>query len=196
MDRDDPSADLGPAVRRRRRGLGLTLQELADRSGVSRAMLSDVERGAKNPTIRVACQIAEALGCSVSDLLSGAPAAPEEGRISVVRGRERRVLVDPVSGVERHLLSPGPGDGIEVVWYVVPAGAETGTFPPHRSGTREHVVVVRGRIEGRIGGDVVGLGPGDAAAFPADVPHGFRNPAAEPCEFLLVIDRGSPPGGR
>ncbi len=191
MDADHPSAGLGAAVRRRRLALDLTLDGLATRSGVSRAMLSDVERGAKSPTIRVACQIAGGLGCSVSDLLGGPPAEHGEDAVSVVRERDRQVLVDPVSGVERHVLSPSSRRrGIEVVWYVVPPGKETGEFPPHQLGTREHITVVRGRLEGRIGDGEVRLTVGDSAAFPADIPHGFRNRGTEPCEFLLVIDAG------
>jgi transcriptional regulator with XRE-family HTH domain len=195
MDADHLSSGLGGAVRQWRLTLGLTLDGLAARSGVSRAMLSDVERGAKSPTIRVLCQIAEGLGCSVSDLLSGPPGDRPNDVVSILRAPDRPVLVDPDSGVERRLLSPNPRRaGVEVVLYVVPPGRETGEFPPHRPGTREHVTVMRGELVGRIGEIEIGLSTGDSAAFPADVPHGFRNPAAEPCEFLLVIDGPRSPG--
>src|SRR5215208_1843138 len=89
-------------IRARRQQLGLTLQQLARRSGVSAAMLSEVERGQKSPTLRVAAQIAEGLECAVSDLLD------EElgSRLVVQRRRERRRLVEKGSGIERHLLAP------------------------------------------------------------------------------------------
>ena len=194
MGADIPPGELGAAVRHRRLALGLTLDGLAMRSGVSRAMLSDVERAAKSPTIRVACQIAEGLGCSVSDLLGGQHHQPADDAISILRARDRPVLVDPISGVERQMLSPNPRRvGVELVLYVVPPGAETGEFPPHRPGTSEHVTVMRGQVVGRIGARVIELATGDSAAFPADVPHGFRNPTDEPCEFLLVVRSQSSP---
>ncbi len=194
MDAALPPTEFGSAVRHRRLALGLTLDGLAVRSGVSRAMLSDVERAAKNPTIRVACQIAEGLACSVSDLINGQPRELPDDAISIQRARERAVLVDPVSGVERHPLSANPRRiGVELVLYILPPGAETGQFPPHQPGTHEHVTVIRGRLIGRIGATEIELASGDSATYSAAVPHGFGNPTAEPCEFLLVVHGRSSP---
>jgi transcriptional regulator with XRE-family HTH domain len=179
--------DLGNEVRSRRVRLGLTLDGLAERSGVSRAMLSEIERGAKNPTIRVVAQIAEGLGCTVSALL-GEP-APPAGEAEVVRAAERRTLVDPRSGVARHALSPATQRrGLEVLWYDLPAGADTGDFPPHRPGVEEQLTVVRGALDCRIGDRRLSLETGDSLWFRADVAHGFRNRGEEPCAYVLLID--------
>jgi len=177
--------NLGGNIRARRSSLGLTLDALSRRVGVSRAMLSDIERGAKNPTVKVASQIAEGLGCTVSQLLG----EPATGSPTLVRRDERRVLVDPRSGVERHLLSPAfQRRGIEVLWYVIPPGRGTGAFPPHRLGVEEHITVVQGRLECRFGSDEAGLAAGDSLFFPADVEHDFHNPGPEPCHYFLIID--------
>lgn len=181
--------DLGNEIRSRRVAAELTLDALAARSGVSRAMLSEIERGTKNPTIRVLAQVAEGLGCTVSQLL-GDP-APPAAALEVVRAAARRSLLDPDSGVERGQLAPAlMRRGLEVVWYDLPPGQETGEFPPHRPGVEEHLTVVRGRLDCRIGDRRCSLAAGDALWFRADVPHAFRNPGSEPCSYLLLIDSG------
>jgi transcriptional regulator with XRE-family HTH domain len=178
--------DLGSAIRARRDRLGLTLEALAERTGVSRAMLSEIERGAKNPTIRVVVRIAEALGCSVSQLLGEQP-SPAADRTTVVRREERRTLVDPRTGVERQSLSPSLlRRGAEVVWYVIPPGRCAGPFPPHPPGVEEHITVVRGELRCRLAGREIELREGDAVSFPADVEHEFRNAGAGPCQYILV----------
>lgn len=173
------------AAHARRLQLGLSLQELASRSGVSVAMLSEVERELKSPTLRVAMQIAEGLGCALSELLDEA-AAP---RLVVRRRAERRSLKDAGSGIERQSLAPTLlAHGIEVVWYHVPAGASSGTFAPQRRGVLGHLTVVRGALECTSGDERIRLSAGDSLDYPGDIEHEFHNPTGRPCEFLLVVD--------
>ena len=183
--------ELGANMKRLRGELGLTLEALSERSGVSRAMLSDIERGVKSPTIRVVSQVAEGLGCSVSRLL-GEDAGQPQDALQVLRRDERQVLVDPKSGVERHLLSPRfLRRGLEVVWYSIPPGQFTGTFPPHRPGTEEHITVVQGTLRCRLGESETTLQEGDSLSFRADVEHAFENPGSNKCRYFLVIDSSS-----
>jgi len=173
------------AVGARRLQLGLSLQQLAERSGVSTAMLSEVERERKSPTLRIATQIAEGLGCSVSDLLDDA-ATP---RLTLRRRAERRTLKDRATGIERHSLAPTLlSHGIEVVWYLVPPGRASGKFAAQRRGVLGHLTVVRGVLECRAGAERVRLAAGDSLDYPGDIQHEFRNPGARICEFVLVTD--------
>src|SRR3954451_16736737 len=106
--------EIGEAIKSRRQGKVLTLDGLARRSGVSRAMLSEIERGVKNPTIRVVCQIVEGLETTGSALIGEAPARDEYLPV-VVRRAERQTLVDPQPGAERQSLSPTyQARGVEV----------------------------------------------------------------------------------
>ena len=165
--------------------MGLSLQQLAERSGVSAAMLSEVERGRKSPTLRVAAQIADGLEVAVSELLDGEPAP----RMHVRRRAERRRLIDEKSAIERHLLAPAfLANGIEIVWYVVPPGSESGSFAPQRNGVLSHATVVRGTIEFQAEGERVTLRAGDSIDFPGNITHEFRNSGRGPSEFLLVVD--------
>ena len=171
-------------MKRLRRGRGLTLEDLAVGSGVSRAMLSKVERGEKNPTLVVAAKVAEGLGVGLSELLG-----TEERREVVVIPRERRsTMRDPESGFERQLLSPPfGGRGVEFVRNVVPVGASSGRFPPHRHGVEEYIVVEKGLLRAVLGVEERVLREGDALYFEADVPHRFDNAGDEECSYYLVI---------
>jgi transcriptional regulator with XRE-family HTH domain len=179
------SGRLGERVRALRRERGLTLEVLAGRSGVSRAMISKLERGEKNPTLVVAAKVAEGLGVSLSQLVG-----VEERREVVVVPRERRMVVrDPDTGFERQLLSPSSeGRGIEFIKNVMPGGSSSGEFPPHRRGVEEYVAVERGRLRATLGGEGYLLEEGDALYFEADVSHRFDNAGEGECSYYLVID--------
>jgi transcriptional regulator with XRE-family HTH domain len=189
MVEDVSSGRLGERVRALRRERGWTLELLAERSGVSRAMISKLERGEKNPTLVVAARVAEGLGVSLSQLVG-----IEERREIVVVPRERRMVMrDPETGFERQLLSPSfGGGGLEFIRNVVPEGSTSGEFPPHPRGVEEYVVVEKGRLSAILGSEEHVLEEGDAAYFKADVAHRFDNAGVGECSYYLVIDwRGS-----
>jgi transcriptional regulator with XRE-family HTH domain len=179
------SGRLGGRVRALRRGRGLTLEELAVLSGVSRAMISKLERGEKNPTLVVAAKLAEGLGVT----LSGLAGTEEERREILVVPRERRMVMrDPETGFERQLLSPNfVGRGVEFIWNEIPEGSTSGAFPPHRRGVEEQIVVERGSLRAILGGEDYLLREGDALYFEADVTHRFDNAGEGECSYYLVI---------
>jgi len=187
---EDVSAGrLGERVRGLRRERGWTLEVLAEGSGVSRAMISKLERGEKNPTLVVAAKVAEGLGVSLTQLVG-----IEERREVVVVPRGRRMVMrDPETGFERQLLSPSfGGRGLEFIRNVVPEGSTSGEFPPHRRGVEEYVVVEKGRLKAVLGGEEYVLDEGDSAYFEADVKHRFDNAGEGECSYYLIIDsRGS-----
>ena len=160
------------------------MEGLAERSGVSRAMISKLERGEKNPTLVVAAKLAEGLGVTLSQL-----AGMEERREVVVVPRERRMVMrDPETGFERQLLSPNVvGLGVEFIRNVIPEGSTSGAFPPHRKGVEEQIVVEQGTLKATLAGEEYLLGQGDAIYFEADIPHRFDNAGKEECTYYLVI---------
>ncbi|HVS16572.1 MAG TPA: XRE family transcriptional regulator [Thermoanaerobaculia bacterium] len=178
-------AEIGANVRRRRRALGLTLEQLAAASGVSPAMLSEVERSVKNPTVKLAYQVARALGCSLTDLLEDEEAeAP-----AVVRAADRRTLLDPETGVERHGLSPELlRRGLELVWYAIPPGRSAGEMAANRRGIVEHVTVVQGTLTLVLGGRPTRLAKGDGITYRPQTTVEYRNAGRSPCAFILLSD--------
>jgi transcriptional regulator with XRE-family HTH domain len=179
------SGRLGERVRALRRERGWTLEVLAERSGVSRAMISKLERGEKNPTLVVAAKVAEGLGMNLSELVG----VEEKRKVVVVPRGKGMTMRDPETGFERQLLSPSLGGrGVEFMRNVVPEGSTSGELPPHRRGVEEYVVVERGRLRAVLGGVEYVLEEGDAAYFEADVAHRFDNAGEGECSYYLVID--------
>ncbi|MGI8865658.1 MAG: helix-turn-helix domain-containing protein [Rubrobacteraceae bacterium] len=178
---------LGARVRDLRRERGLTLQGLAEKSGVSRAMISKLERGEKNPTLVIAARLAEGLEVTLSQL-----AGMEERREVIVVPKDCRMTMrDPETGFERQLLSPSfAGRGLEFVRNVIPEGATSGEFPPHKKGAEEYIVVERGRMLAILGGEEHLLEEGDSLYFEADVAHRFDNAGEGECSYYLVISSG------
>ncbi|MDQ3910780.1 MAG: XRE family transcriptional regulator [Actinomycetota bacterium] len=175
---------VGVRTRDLRREQGLTLEELAQRSGVSRAMLSKIERGEKNPTLVVAAKVAEGLDVTLSQLVG-----VQEGREVVELPRERQMVMrDPETGFERQLLSPSFGGRcIEFIRNVLPENSTSGEFPPHRRGVEEYVAVEKGRLKAVLRGEEYLLEEGDALYFEADIVHRFDNAGDEECSYYLVI---------
>jgi transcriptional regulator with XRE-family HTH domain len=163
------------------------LEQLAQRSGVSRSMLSDVERGAKTPTVLVLDRLATALGTSIARLLD----EPAGDAVVLLRRTQQRVVRDP-AGWERRILSPVlPGVEFEFMRTVLGPGIDAGEFSPHQSGSREYVAVESGRLTLTIDDHVSTLDAGDSVYFPGDRRHAFANGHAAECVYYLVMDLGT-----
>ena len=178
----------GSRIRHLREGMDLSLRDLAERSGVSAPMLSQVERGETSPTLSVAERIATGLDLNLSQLLR----LDEGDGVSIVRSAERRH-----GGGRRHryevLTPPLPGLRAEVSLHTLAPGASTAgpdDPPMHEGGSRETAVVETGPVRFVCGGAAHELEPGDAVTFDADIPHHFENPGASDASFYAVVAAG------
>jgi len=175
---------LGDRIRRQRAERGLSLAALALRSGVSRSMLSAVERGAKAPTVLVLDRIATGLGTSIARLLGEERSA----RVVVLRRRDQDVSRDP-SGWERRILSPVlKGVEFEFMRTTIPPGVDAGEFTPHTGGSREYLAMERGVLRLLLDGAPYVLRAGDSVYYAGDCVHAFANPGDAPCVYYLVMD--------
>jgi XRE family transcriptional regulator, regulator of sulfur utilization len=175
---------IGRRVRSLRQQRQLSLETLAERSGVSVSMLSTVERGQKVPSILVMGQIATALDTSIGRLV-GEEAVP---RAIVMRAADQRVNKDR-AGIERRGLSPVlPGIEFELIRMTLPPGVNAGTFPAHRVGSREYLAVETGTLTLTLDGSEYRLGAGDSVYHDGDCEHGYRNDADAPCIYYLAMD--------
>src|SRR5215211_4680786 len=178
----------GPRVRALREGMDLSLRDLAQRSGVSAPMLSQVERGETSPTLTVAERIADGLELSLSQLLR----LDETDGVSVVLASERRTGGRPGHRYEV-LTPPLPGQRAEVSLHTLAPGAGTGgpgDPPMHEPGSRETAVVAEGRVRLVCAGVAHDLERGDAVTFDADLPHHFENPGERDARFFAVVAAG------
>src|ERR671931_462953 len=180
---------IGPRVRALREAMDLSLRDLADRTGVSAPMLSQVERGETSPTLAVASRIASGLELSLSQLLR----LDEGDGVTVVRGGDG-LLGGRARGHRYEVLTPPlPGQRAEVSLHTLAPGSATGgpgDPPIHEPGSRETAVVLDGELRLVCDGVAHDLREGDAVTFDADLPHHFENPGAEKASFLSVIAAG------
>jgi transcriptional regulator with XRE-family HTH domain len=174
--------DVGTALRRLRRDRDLSLEQLAQASGVSRAMLGQIELGQSTPTVTVVWKIAGALGVPFTALL-GEPETTKH----VLRASEAKWMRSRDEKYRsRALFIPGPGGLMEFYELRLAAGA-TQLFPPHGPGTTESLVVSQGELEITLGEEVVTLGPGDALSYAADRRHQYRTTSSKEAVLFCVI---------
>ena len=180
---------VGRAVKAKRNELGLTLRALASKSGISPSMISDIERGAKSPTISTLAVLAAALGAPLSALVD--PLLPTTRRIHVVRSSKRRVLIDRATGARRQSFGPAiAGSKVEFLRYVVPPHTTAGPFGAHAWGTIEHIHLAAGVVRVAVGDDAVSLEAGDSCSCLADAMHLFDNARGDVEALIyLVVER-------
>ena len=163
---------LADNIRSLRKIRGYSLDDMARRSGVSRASLSQVETAKTNPTIAILWKIAAGLEVPFSTLLGEDKAE----RVSVLRRSDQRVLRSADGHFEsRPLTSAGVLTGVEV-YELRLAPHTTHGSDAHAAGTSESVTVLVGNLRLRVGDEVHDLAAGDAACFAADVSHSYENP--------------------
>jgi transcriptional regulator with XRE-family HTH domain len=184
------SLALGRRIKALREAMGLSLRDLAERSGVSAQMLSQVERGETSPTVAVAARIAEGLDLTLSRLFR----LDEGGGVNVVRVADRRDGGAASHGHMFEVLTPAlPGQRAEISMHVLAPAAATagpGDIPIHEPGSQESAVVLSGRLRLVCDGRDYDLAEGDAVTFDADLPHHFENPGDADTKFYAVVTSG------
>jgi transcriptional regulator with XRE-family HTH domain len=181
--------DVGPRIKALREAMDLSLRDLAERSGVSAPMLSQVERGDTSPTLAVAAKIAAGLELSLSQLLR----LDEGDGVTVVRANQRLEGGHDDGHRYEVLTPPFPGQRAEVSLHTLAAGAATGgpgDPPMHEAGSRETAVTLAGRVRLVCDGAAHDLEQGDSVTFDADLPHHFENPGRREAQFMSVIAAG------
>jgi transcriptional regulator with XRE-family HTH domain len=186
---DDAEPDLNHRIAERVRDLrtlrGLTLEALAERSGVSRSMISLIERGESSPTAVLLERLATGLNVALASLFDAPGPSPQP----VARRADQLRWRDPASGYVRRNLSPaGFASPIQIAEVEFPAGAHV-AFDTGARDVRVHqqVWVLEGSIEVRVGNDRHLLDTGDCLAFVLDRPTGFRNRARKLARYAVVV---------
>jgi XRE family transcriptional regulator, regulator of sulfur utilization len=181
---------LGARIRALREAMELSLRDLAERSGVSAPMLSQVERGETSPTLHVARRIASGLDLRLSQLLR----LDEDGAVTVVRSGDRRQGPGRGRGHSYEILTPPlPGQRAELSRHALAPGAVTGgpgDPPMHEPGSRETALVQSGTVVLHCDGARHELGAGDCVTFDADLSHHFENPGNTQAVLLAVLSAG------
>jgi transcriptional regulator with XRE-family HTH domain len=176
---------IGERVRQHRTARGWTLDELADRSGVSRRMLINIEHGEGNPSIATLLRVSDALGVGLPVLVD----VERPRALTVTPAGQAPVLWrGPNSGQALLVAGTEPPDVVELWDWTLHPG-EAHTSEAHSAGTRELLLVLEGRVDLRVGDRTERLESGDSAAFAGDVAHGYSTSAdaATPARFALTV---------
>lgn len=177
--------NLGKRVKKLRADRGWSLEELATASGVSRSMLSEIEREKANPTLTVTFRIARAFGLTLQELIESAEASAS--KIQVIRASDRAQVYRSDKQCEIRTLSPLNLEK-DVEFYELtlkPGGALRSQ--PHFEGTREFLTVEEGSVRIESGEDQDDLTKGDSGTYRADVPHAIVNTAKGAAVVFLVV---------
>lgn len=186
---DSPRGDenlvliVGQNMKRLRARRGLSLEGLAKASGVSRAMLGQIETGRSVPTINVVWKIACAFDVPFSTLI----AAPGSEKIRFLPAGESKLLTSSSGAFSSRALFPFDGERRTEFYELKLKAKSVEEADAHAVGTMENLVVTRGKMEIQVGDEIRMLNAGDAILFEADQPHAYRNPGAEEAVAYLVM---------
>jgi transcriptional regulator with XRE-family HTH domain len=180
---------LAKRIARLRREAGLTLDGLAEVSGVSRAMISKVERGEASPTATVLAKFANAFGVSLSSLFGetqtrqGSPFSPRAAQ------QEWR---DPATGyVRRHVSPRGLGTAMEIVEVSLPPQERVMFDNCAPLPLAQFVWLLEGALEMTVSGHITSMAPGECLHMRLDQPIAFHNPGKAPARYAVVIETGA-----
>jgi len=182
---NDHLRHLADTLRTLRRARGWSLDRAALETGVSKAMLGQIERGESSPTVATLWKLADGFQASMSSLLE--PPLPEHEDPLLVRPTRtlRRQRMD--DGMEAASVFPFESRfGFEVLEVTLPPGYERHA-EGHEAGVTEHVLVTSGVLEILANGQWIELGPGESIRFAADRLHGYRNRSGQPAVFHNLV---------
>ena len=181
---DDPSPQIAKRIASERERCGWSLGELAERSGVSKAMLSKIEREETSPTAVILLRIATAFGLTLAGLLEPARASAKLLK-HVAQPRWR----DPATGYVRQQVFQSGSNPLELIEVHLPAGAKVALPASSYAFIRQVVWLLSGKLRILEGDQINSLESGDRLEFGPPVDVEFQNPGDKPCRYLVALVR-------
>lgn len=187
---DGPPA-VGTRLQELRKAQDLSLDDLSRRSGVSKSMLSEVERNRSNPTIAVLWRLASALGISLTDFLAEKVSESSPPALTLVAAQATPVIRSNDGKCELRILGPIALAG-KLEWYelTIEPGGELAS-DAHEEGAKEHLSVQNGSLLVQVGGNGQQVRRGETARYVADVQHSISNTGKTAAKAILVVEYSS-----
>ncbi|MBS0558872.1 MAG: cupin domain-containing protein [Proteobacteria bacterium] len=186
------SGKLGERLRALRQARGLTIVELGARAKVSSGLISQIERGNSNPSVKTLQRLRAALGVNLWELLSDRPAgaAPAESGASALpdyvrRAADRPRIVVGSSRLVKDLLSPRNDRNLRFMLITLPAGSESEDVIMGQG--EKGGLVMKGQVRLTVDDGEADLAEGDSFQFPSSIPHKLSNPHDDPAEVLWIM---------
>lgn len=187
MENSLSDADIGAHLKTLRLAQAMTLDGLAGRAGVSRAMISRIERGEASPTAQLLARLCSALGTTLSRFF----AAGEVFAVPLRRRQHQHVWRDPDTGYLRRSVSPdGMGSPVDIVEVEFPAGARI-VFEQQQfdAGLTQHLWLFDGELIMTAGTETHRLEAGDCLFMRLCENHAFHNPSDRPARYAIILNR-------
>lgn len=186
-DQQTMEARIASGIKQRREALSLTVNDLALRSGVSRAMISKIERVEASPTAALLGRLCNALGITLSSLIASAEAAPT---VPLSKAKSQLSWRDPETGLRRTMVSPmNTGSRVEIVQLELPASAAVSYERQEVAQYEQHVIVLEGSLTIATEGQQIELEAGDCLYRHVGPGHRFANRTRRVCRYLVIICR-------
>jgi len=186
---DTPIGQLGERLRAAREARRLTLEVVAERSGLTKGYVSKVERNQATPSVAVLIKLCAALDLSIGDLFN-----PQNGR-DLVRADDRQPITFGGSGLVESLITPAHEGRVQVIHSLIEPSGGSGEELYRLPCDVEVVFVVSGRLTITISDRVVTLDAGDTITFSPQEPHSFYNPdSTSQCEVVWTLVPALPQG--
>jgi transcriptional regulator with XRE-family HTH domain len=182
---NDPTMLIASRLRQERRARQWSLDDFAQQAGVSKAMLSKLERGEASPTAVMLGRISGALGLSISTLL----ADPSARVPRLVRHAEQPVWKDPLTHYVRRQVSPLGDMPVQLIEVALPPRRKVAFPASSYSFIRQLIWVLAGSLEFREGAQAHRLEPGDCLELGPPADCAFRNPGRSTCRYVVVLTR-------
>lgn len=177
---------IGEQIRSIRKEKGFTINEIADKTGLTASFISQFERNKTKGSVASIQKIASALNINVSSLFHGSEAMTQPLQsISVVRKENRRMMTYP-DGKSIDYLLTGPSGNLEVIYSVVQPGGSSGEKYTHDS-DQECVSILKGEMELSVDTSTFNLKSGDTISFSSRLPHAWRNNGDDTLEAIWII---------
>lgn len=165
-----------------RKTRGLSLDQVAELTGVSKAMLGQIERGDSNPTISVLWKIVNGLRISFTSLIE-----EDEPKISVIEADQLEPFLEQDGNYRVYPMFPfDQRKGFEIYSVQMNPGCSH-TSEPHNEGVEEFIIVTKGLLHIEINGEMYSIKAGNAIHFPADQPHSYHNQLDEIISYTTLI---------
>jgi transcriptional regulator with XRE-family HTH domain len=184
----DIGRSLGPVIRRARKRLQLTLQNVAERSNLSVSYISQIERNLLMPTISALKRIADALDIPAGNLMFAQVAGSSKRMVAVLRKGHRKHVGFPQSSISYELLTPDLRRRVSALWLVADPGADSGPALTHEG--EDIVIVLQGQLSVDVAGTRHDLKAGDSIYFNSELSHRWCNTRKQIAQAIWI---SSPP---
>ena len=184
---EDVTRTLAARAQQERKRRNWTIQDLADRSGISRAMISKIERLDCSPTAVTLSRLSGAFGLSMSELFSSGKS--NDRRLS--RHKEQQIWQDPKTGYTRRTVSPLSGMPLQLIEVCLPAGAKVRFSAAAFSTVHQQIWMLEGRLTFTEGTERYRLGPGDCLQLAGAHDFEFENASRFACRYVVALIAGN-----